>query len=167
MIFDLDETLIHCDKKSVLPGGIKLTVDIDGIFGEVSIFIRPHIKECLKKLKEHYEIVLFTAGFQGYADAIIDYIDPKGKIFDYRLYRQHCLSYCNDAVMLKDLRIIKNRNLKDVVLVDNSAISFLTQIDNGIPILSYYDKKDDNEFLELTQYLLSIKDKHDLRETNK
>ena len=69
--------------------------------------------------------------------------------------------------MLKDLRIIKNRNLKDIVLVDNSSISFLSQIDNGIPILSFYDKKDDKEFLELTQYLLNIKDKHDLREHNK
>ena len=120
---------------------------IGDISGKISIFLRPHIKECLKKLKEHYEIVLFTASYKEYADAILNYIDPKNELFDYRLYKNNCShNNGNEKIMIKDLRIIKNRNLKDVVLVDNSGISFLMQPDNGIPILSFYGKKGDDEF---------------------
>jgi CTD small phosphatase-like protein 2 len=38
---------------------------------------------------------------------------------------------------VKDLRII-NRRPEDIVLVDNAAYSYAFQLDNGIPILSYY-----------------------------
>lgn len=38
---------------------------------------------------------------------------------------------------VKDLRIIKDRNLKDVVLVDNSTVSFAFNLDNGIPIRAF------------------------------
>jgi CTD small phosphatase-like protein 2 len=106
---------------------VKLNVEVKkGTFVEITIFIRPYIKECLKKLKEHYEIVLFTAAYKGYADAIINYIDTENEFFDYRLYRNHCVQFYNNAFLVKDLRIIRNRDLKDMVLVDNSAISFLS-----------------------------------------
>ena len=42
----------------------------------------------------------------------------------------------------KDLRIL-NRSLEDVVLIDNAAYSFGWQIDNGIPILPFYDSDED------------------------
>lgn len=38
---------------------------------------------------------------------------------------------------VKDLRVI-NRDLKDMVLVDNAAYSYAYQLDNGIPIFPYY-----------------------------
>lgn len=37
-------------------------------------------------MDRYYEIVIFTAAMQDYADAIIDNIDPKGYI-SHRLYR--------------------------------------------------------------------------------
>lgn len=45
--------------------------------------------------------------------------------------------------MIKDLRIVKNRSLKDIVLVDNRVESFGLQINNGIPILDFYGSKHD------------------------
>ena len=42
---------------------------------------------------------------------------------------------------VKDLRII-NRRLSDMVLIDNAAYSYAFQLDNGIPILSYYEGQD-------------------------
>lgn len=44
----------------------------------------------------------------------------------------------------KDLRVM-DRELKDVVLVDNAAYSYAAQPDNGIPILPYYHGKQDFE----------------------
>lgn len=90
-------------------------------------------------MKESYQIVSFTASDQLYADAILDYLDPNGDIFSYRLYRQHCVE--TEYGLIKDLRIIANRNLKDMVIIDNSALSFSLNVNNGIPILPFYDNK--------------------------
>lgn len=35
---------------------------------------------------KHYDIIIFTAANQNYADPILDYLDPEGHI-KYRLYR--------------------------------------------------------------------------------
>lgn len=39
-------------------------------------------------MAKYYEVVIFTAGLQEYADRVIDEIDKK-KSVKYRLYRQH------------------------------------------------------------------------------
>ncbi len=49
--------------------------------------IRPLIFECLDKLKEFYEMAIFTAADQEYADLIIDKLDPSRDYFKHRLYR--------------------------------------------------------------------------------
>ena len=42
-----------------------------------------------------------------------------------------------DGIYVKDLRIIRDRNLSDVILVDNSIISFAFNLDNGVPISAF------------------------------
>lgn len=49
-------------------------------------------------------MVVFTASEPKYADAILNFIDPNNEIFEYRLYRQNCVS--TDFGYVKDLRII-------------------------------------------------------------
>jgi CTD small phosphatase-like protein 2 len=65
---------------------------------------------------------------------------------------------------VKDLRILNNRNLKDLVIVDNSVYSFAFQIDNGIPIIPFYEDKEDEEMLHLIYYLNCLVDVEDVRE---
>jgi Dullard-like phosphatase family protein len=91
-------------------------------------------------MKKRWEIIVFTASHQNYADAILDELDPDGVLFDHRLYRQHCRELTNDF-FIKDLSKI-NRDLSKTVLVDNSAYSYAMQADNGIPILPFYEGKD-------------------------
>jgi CTD small phosphatase-like protein 2 len=64
------------------------------------------------------------------------------------------------------LRILANRSLKDVVLIDNAAYSFGYQIENGIPIISWHDDPDDKELLYLMQYLKTLLTVDDVREVN-
>ena len=52
----------------------------------------------------------------------------------------------------KDLRII-NRELKDMILVDNSINCFYNQLENGIPILPFYNNKEDSELKDLLEYI--------------
>jgi CTD small phosphatase-like protein 2 len=165
LIFDLDETLVHCcenprdgeRKVSItLPSGDKL---------EVGINIRPFAVECLTQLSKRFEIIVFTASHQCYADKVLDLIDPKREIIHHRLYRDNCLLV--DGVYVKDLRILTNRNLKDVVLVDNSAYCFAYQMENGIPIVSWYNDRDDSELVELMQYLSGLGKVQDVRIVNR
>jgi CTD small phosphatase-like protein 2 len=70
-------------------------------------------------------------------------------------------------VFVKDLRIFKNRDLKDIVLVDNAVYSFGAQLNNGIPIIPYKDDLEDTEFQTLMDYIEDILIKaDDMREIN-
>ena len=55
-------------------------------------------------------------------EKILDYLDPYDEIFDYRLHRESCIVH--HGMYLKDLRILGNRDLSQVVLVDNATYSF-------------------------------------------
>ena len=101
-------------------------------------------------MAKKFEIIIFTASHFSYADAILDELDPEGKIFQHRLYRQHCYILGNEW-HVKDLRII-NRDLSDMVLVDNAPYSYAFQLENGIPILPYYEGSD-FELAALENYL--------------
>jgi len=70
-------------------------------------------------------------------------------------------------VYIKDLRIFKNRSMKDMIIVDNAVYSFGSQLSNGIPITPFKDDKEDREFLFLMNYLENIKDLDDLRVANR
>jgi CTD small phosphatase-like protein 2 len=85
-----------------------------------------------------------------------------------RLYRDSCIRTA-DGVYVKDLRIFENCiNLEDIVIVDNAVYSFGYQLENGIPIIPFYDDKEDEELLHLMQYLeCLVKNGGDIREHNK
>ena len=58
---------------------------------------------------------------------------------------------------MKDLRVIGNRDLKDMVIVDNSVYSFAFQIDNGIPIIPFYkDPNDEDVELASRDYVINL-----------
>jgi CTD small phosphatase-like protein 2 len=65
------------------------------------------------------------------------------------------------------LRIFRNKDLKDLVIVDNSVFSFAFQIDNGIPIIPFYADKEDEEMLHLVYYLKCLTQCEDVRNQNK
>ena len=54
---------------------------------------------------------------------------------------------------MKDLRIISDRDLADIVIVDNSIVAFGYQLDNGVPISSYIEGNRDEELIYLEAYL--------------
>lgn len=56
------------------------------------------------------------------------------------MYRENCVT-TDEGIYIKDLRIFANRNIDDIVIVDNAVYSFGYQIENGIPIIPFYDNK--------------------------
>jgi CTD small phosphatase-like protein 2 len=73
----------------------------------------------------------------------------------------------DEGIYIKDLRVLANRNLQDMIIVDNAAYSFGYQIENGIPIIPFYDNKTDVELKNLVPYLKYLSGFKDLRDVNK
>ncbi|OMJ92281.1 hypothetical protein SteCoe_4938 [Stentor coeruleus] len=136
LVLDLDETLVHY-------------IDTEN---RGKYLIRPYVNEFLQALEKNFEIVIFTAAIQDYADWILDDLD-KNKLITYRLYRHHTVPAGN--YFLKDLKKL-GRDLSKVIIVDNVAENFQLQRENGILIKSWYEDTNDTALKELQDFLLAI-----------
>ena len=159
LILDLDETLIHSDLDLEYKNHI-ITLFFDSEEeGEeeknipIPLILRPKLFDFLNYVKEKYELIIFTASQKNYADKIIDYIEKDQKYFSLRLYREHCI-FIKPGLYIKDLRIFKNRDLKNIILIDNSIFSFAQQLNNGILVTSFYNDEDDCFLINLKDYLM-------------
>jgi CTD small phosphatase-like protein 2 len=89
---------------------------------QAGINIRPFAQQLLAQLALHCEIIVFTASHSCYANVVLDHLDPKKDLIQHRLFRESCIQ-TEEGIYVKDLRVI-NRELKDIVIVDNAAYSF-------------------------------------------
>lgn len=90
----------------------------------------------------------------------MDIIDKRG-FCPFRLFREHC-TLINSA-FVKDLKKL-GRNLKDIIIVDNSPISYALNTENGLPILSWYEDKNDKELYKLATVLDFLATVNDVRD---
>ena len=87
----MDETLISAKFKSRMPDNFNTTYEFDYQGQPIHVSKRPFVEDCLLRMADLYEIVVFTAGVQDYADPILNYIDPDKRFFKKRLYRTDCI----------------------------------------------------------------------------
>jgi Dullard-like phosphatase family protein len=136
LVLDLDETLVHYidthNRGKYLP--------------------RPFVNDFLSEMAEFFEIVVFTASLQDYADWILDDLD-KEKVIRHRLYRHHTIPA--GTFFLKDLNKI-GRDIRKVVIVDNVSENFQFNSENGILIKSWYEDQSDTALKELAVFLKQI-----------
>ena len=65
----------------------------------------------LEKASKNYEVIVFTASHQCYADAALDYLDPEREIIHHRFYRQTayswtaCISKISEFLQIGELKI--------------------------------------------------------------
>ena len=143
VVFDLDETLVHCLNNNE-KGHVEIEIEFPpGSASIISVNIRPYVRELLAATSKDFEVIIFTASHKCYADKVIDFLDPGHQWVHHRLYRNNCIQI--DGIYVKDLRILIDRNPKDIIIVDNAAYSFAFQLNNGIPIISWYADMEDRE----------------------
>ena len=138
LVLDLDETLVHCQYAES---------------GSV-VHFRPYLDEFLSELVPLYNMVIFTAAAQDYADLVLDNIDPGRSIFSRRLYRQHTRNV-NEEYNIKDLLLVSDR-LEKTIIIDNVPENFTKQKSNGIFIKSWFDDQEDRELKRLVPMLEQI-----------
>ncbi|PWA34366.1 hypothetical protein CTI12_AA619800 [Artemisia annua] len=202
VVLDLDETLVCAYETSSLPAIVRHQAidaglkwfelecissekDFDGKpkINYVTVFERPGLDEFLTQLSAFADLVLFTAGLEGYAKPLVDRIDAENR-FSRRLYRPSTsstptaypvstitfgkivvhmpltLNFLNTIAILefrehvKDLSCIST-NFCRTVIVDNNPFSFLLQPVNGIPCIPFSaGQPHDDQLLEVLLPLL-------------
>ena len=116
--------------------------------------IRPFLYDFLRSVKKYYELVIFTAATEDYANPIINAIEKDEKFFDHRLYRIHTTIVDNDFV--KDLSKL-GRDLNRTIIVDNMKQNYKNQPDNGITIRPFWGKDvEDTALVDLLDILKKI-----------
>jgi len=134
LVLDLDETLVHYYEFNGM-----------GNYG-----VRPGMQEFLQRMSQAgYELVIFTAATQDYADWVIDQIDPD-RLVHHRLYRQHALPW--GPLFAKDLSRL-GRDLDRTLIIDNVQENFMLQPHNGIFIRTWYEDPHDTALFMLVPLL--------------
>ena len=161
LVLDLDETLVHSQFMTFSdPSDVVIQIEIENEIHDIHVMVRPGVKEFLEKMEKLYEIVIFTASVSKYADPLLDIIDKKGYC-PFRLFREHC-SLIN-TTFVKDLQRL-GRDLKNIIIVDNSPLSYALHPENGLPILTWFEDKSDRELYEIIPVLEFLSSVQDVRE---
>ena len=136
LVVDLDETLVHYVEEE----------------NRAYVQVRPYADYFLSEMEKYFEIVIFTAAAEDYADIVLNELDKNNSI-DYKLYRKHTEQI--NGVFIKNLSKL-GRDINKVVIIDNNKDNFSLQPENGLHISSFMGDQNDDELLLLTTDLMKI-----------
>ena len=166
LILDLDETLVHTSFQPIFINNIIIEPDItlkilfDNKYYNLYVLIRPYVYEFLREMSKIFIIYIFTASIKEYANPLLNELD-KNKVITKRLYRENC-TLTKEGKYVKNLNNFKC-NLKDIILLDNNPISYSFNKNNGIPIKTWHNDKNDKELLKMINFLKFLSTVNDVR----
>ncbi|KAL5772049.1 hypothetical protein ACOSQ2_011973 [Xanthoceras sorbifolium] len=160
LVLDLDETLVHSTLEHCDDADFTFTVFFNMKEHTVYVKQRPYLQTFLERVAEMFEVIIFTASQSIYAAQLLDILDPDGKLLSRRVYRESCIF--SDGSYTKDLTVL-GIDLAKVAIIDNSPQVFRLQVNNGIPIKSWFDDPSDCSLISLLPFLESLADAEDVR----
>ena len=130
LVLDLDETLICIKRDS------NNKIKHNKFNNLMTLILRPGLLDFLHKMKKLYELILFSLGTSEYVSPIIKNIEKKEKYFEHILYREH-VTYDDNGNFFKNLNLL-NRDVKNILIVDDNSKNFKYHKSNGICIKPFY-----------------------------
>ena len=146
LILDLDETLVHYVEEE----------------NRAYVQVRPYADFFLNEMSKYFELIIFTAAAEDYADIVLNDELDKNKVINYKLYRKHTEQI--NGIFIKDLSKI-GRDLTKILIIDNNKDNFNLQPENGLHICSFIGDQNDDELYNLSCDLMKIieSNKDDIR----
>ncbi|GMF11892.1 unnamed protein product [Phytophthora lilii] len=128
LVLDLEDTLVHSE------------------------WSRPGVDEFLETLCQYYEIVIFSQNYG--AEEIVQKLDPKQCAL--HVLSRDATRYLNGA-HVKDLANL-NRDLRQVVILDDDPAAYQLQPENAIPIKPFTNgrDRDDHGLKDLIPFLKAL-----------
>lgn len=160
LVLDLDETLVHSEIIHIKNPDLSFPLTINDQVINFYVRLRPHVKHFLKEVSKYFEVVVFTASTKDYATKILQHLDPSKKYIKHALFRDSCIY--NKGKYIKDLRIL-NRDLRNVIIVDNKVKSCIAQPENAIQIHTWLFNSEDEELLKVLKVVNDMKSCRDVR----
>ena len=120
--------------------------------------LRPGVRDFLEKAAQHFELIIFTAAAQMYADPIIDALDYEKRLFSRRLYRHNCTRHLlsdGSEIYVKELRCIADRKFNSSILVDDNWIHIKANMGRVRWVSPFLDATQEND-RELEQVLCEL-----------
>ena len=136
LVVDLDETLVHYIEEE----------------NRAYVQVRPYADYFLTEMGKYFEIVIFTAAAEDYADIVLNELD-KNNAINYKLYRKHTEQI--NGIFIKDLSKL-GRDISKIIIIDNNKDNFSLQPENGLHICSFLGDQNDDELYALSEDLMKI-----------
>lgn len=176
LVLDVDETLIHASE-TILDRPPDFTV-----FG-YSVYRRPHLSNFLMVCFEHFEVGVWSSASDDYLAEVVQAIFPDPDRLQFvwgvsricRRFLRPETPYGWDATSgefhyLKPLKKLKRRfglSLNDMIVVDDTLQKASENYGNAIYPAPFFGDPEDNELQLLASYLITLKDRTDIRKLEK
>jgi RNA polymerase II subunit A small phosphatase-like protein len=177
LILDLDETLVHASATKVREGA-------DFQVFHYFVYKRPGLAEFLITCAQHFRLAIWSSASDDYVRAIVDHILPPGISLEFVWGRSRCTPFATPQIddygyyslddpssyqYAKRLKKVRRRgfSLQQTLIVDDTPAKVQHNYGNAIYIKPYLGSTEDEELSHLSAYLLTLKDKENIRTIEK
>ncbi len=156
IVLDIDETLLFASTT-------KLDLTLDYRASRTFVYKRPYVDEFLSYCLENFRVAVWTMASKRFADEIFRYVLPISRQLLFLWSAKQCSDPSEFGILsdykIKNLSKIGDYNidLKNVVMVDDTAEKLCLNQQNLIHIKPFFGDPEDCELFHLIEYLDGIK----------